>query len=309
MVPTDSSLPAVTSEWIDRLLESQSADGGFGATPGLPANGESTALALLALRAHPQHTANADRARDWLVRRQRDDGSWTLLDSAEDGSWVTPWVMLALQAEEGVSDEALQRGADWLAGRQGRGLGFVSRILFRFLPEEERTALDPELVGWPWHDGSFSWVEPTSVSLLALKRTRAVLADHFPTDRVEQGVLLLYDRQCDDGGWNYGNRAVLGEELHAYPDVTAIALLALQDDPNERTAKGLKALEQMLAADESSGLALALGCLCVAAYGGDPTALRQRLIGRYARTAFLGEMRTLALASLAFKGGERLNLA
>ncbi len=304
-----ASHSTAATEWIDRLLQSRAADGGFGAAPGQPGNSESTALTLMALRAHPDRAADADRARDWLVQRQRDDGSWALLEGAEDGSWVTPWAILALQAEGGASFDAAKRGVDWLVRREGRRLGLVARVMFQLLPAEERTSLDPQLVGWPWHDGSFSWVEPTSVSVLALKHMRGALADRFPAERVEQGELLLYDRQCDDGGWNYGNRAVLGEELHAYPDVTAIALLALQDRPSERTAKGIKSLEQMLASDESSGLALALGCLCRSVYGGDATALRERLLARYRRTGFLGEMRTLALASLAFNGAEKLKLS
>jgi hypothetical protein len=297
------------NEWIDLLLQSRSDDGGFGAAPGQPGNSESTALTLMALRAHPDRAADADRARDWLVQRQRDDGSWALLDGAEDGSWVTPWAILALRSEGGASFDAAKRGADWLVRREGRRLGLVARVMFRLLPAEERTSLDPQLIGWPWHEGSFSWVEPTSVSVLALKHMRRALADRFPAERVEQGELLLYDRQCDDGGWNYGNRAVLGEELHAYPDVTAIALLALQDRPSERTAKGLKSLEQMLSSDESSGLALALGCLCQSVYGGDATVLQRRLLARYESTKFLGEMRTLALASLALNGAEKLKLS
>lgn len=300
---------AVTSEWIELILRSQSEDGGFGAAFGQPPNGESTALALLALRARSQHASRADRARDWLMQRQRENGSWTLLDGAEDGGWVTPWVMLALQTEDGVSREALQRAADWLARRKGRQLGFVVRTLFRWLPEEERTALDPDLVGWPWHGGSFSWVEPTSVAVLALKRMRGALADDFPEDRVEQGELLILDRQCDGGGWNYGNSAVLGEELAPYPDTTAIALLALQDQSAEITADGRKALEGMLASEEASGLALALGALCRSVYGNDPVGLQRRLVKRYRHTGFVGETRTLAFASLAFDGVDRFKVS
>ena len=305
----DPSTPPVVGQWIEQLLNGQSADGGFGAASGRPPNSESTALALLALRAHPQHKSKADRARDWLAARQRADGGWALFDDAEDGSWATPWALVALQAEEGIAADSLPRGAAWLARREGRRLGFLSRLLFRLLPAEERTALDPQLVGWPWHDGSFSWVEPTSVAMLALKRLRQQLGGDFPRQRVEEGEKLLYDRECEDGGWNYGNRAVLGEELHGYPDVTALALLALQDQPAERTAKSRRTLSEMLASDETSGLTLALGSLCFSLYGEDTSSLQGRLIARYERTRFLGEMRTLAFASLAFAGGERLRVS
>ena len=32
--------------------------------------------------------------------------------------------------------------------------------------------LDPYLSGWPWTAGAFSWVEPTSYSLIALKKLK-----------------------------------------------------------------------------------------------------------------------------------------
>jgi hypothetical protein len=308
MGSSQPSVPPIVSEWIERLVASQSAEGGLSAEIGLPPNSESTALGLLALRAHPEHADQADRARDWLLARQRPDGSWALFDDTDDGSWVTAWALLALQGEAAARPETLRRGADWLASREGRRLGFLSRLMFRLLPAEERTALDPQLVGWPWHGGSFSWVEPTSVALLALKRLRTQLGGAFPEDRVQEGELLLYDRECDEGGWNYGNSAVLGEQLHPYPDVTAIALLALRDQPAERNAKSLKILGEMLASDQTSGLTLALGSLCLSTYGSDVSGLRQRLVERYGKTAFMGEVRALAFASLAFAGGETLRV-
>jgi hypothetical protein len=182
-------------------------------------------------------------------------------------------------------------------------------MLFNLLPAEDRTDLNPDLIGWPWHDGSFSWVEPTAVALLVLKRMRAELGADFPGERVEQGELLLYDRECNAGGWNYGNRVVLGEELDPYPDVTALALLALQDQPAERTAKARQTLQELLASEEASGLALALGAICLGAHGADASVLRGRLAERYRRTGFLGSSRTLAFASLAFTGEERFRVS
>jgi hypothetical protein len=51
-----------------------------------------------------------------------------------------------------------------------------------------------------------------------------------------------------------------------------------------------------------SGLTLAWATLCFSAYGED-VALRGRLVERYARTAFLGETKAVALALLAVTGG------
>jgi hypothetical protein len=35
------------------------------------------------------------------------------------------------------------------------------------------------------------------------------------------------DRRCVDGGWNYGNKRVLGETLPSYPETTGLALIGL----------------------------------------------------------------------------------
>jgi hypothetical protein len=72
-------------------------------------------------------------------------------------------------------------------------------------------------------------VEPTSWALLALKRMRGALPRRRTEDRIEEAHRLLADRMCRGGGWNYGNKAILGFDLDPYPDTTALALLALQD--------------------------------------------------------------------------------
>jgi hypothetical protein len=38
---------------------------------------------------------------------------------------------------------------------------------------------------------------------------------------------MILDRRCADGGWNYGNRKVLGVDLPSYPETTALALIGL----------------------------------------------------------------------------------
>ena len=59
-----------------------------------------------------------------------------------------------------------------------------------------------------------------------------------------RGEMLVYDRMCENGGWNYGNSKVLGEALWPYPDVTAVALIALQDRAaSEANQKSLRALD------------------------------------------------------------------
>jgi len=68
------------------------------------------------------------------------------------------------------------------------------------------------------------------------------------------GEAQLLDVRCRDGGWNYGSRAVMGEDLPSYPETTALGLLGLQG--NARVAKSIETAEAM-ARDRRSPLARA----------------------------------------------------
>src|SRR5262249_41175593 len=95
--------------------------------------------------------------------------------------------------------------------------------------DEEAHDIDLKLVGWPWAEGTFSWVEPTARACLALRRP-----GHGGHPRVVEGLQLLLDRTLEKGGVNYGNRNVLGRPLEPLMETTAAMLLALQgraDDP------------------------------------------------------------------------------
>ena len=70
-----------------------------------------------------------------------------------------------------------------------------------------------QLLGWPWIDGTFSWVEPTSWCLLALKKAGQLPSRTGAAARIAEADRMLADRCCVSGGWNYGNSNVLGKEL------------------------------------------------------------------------------------------------
>jgi hypothetical protein len=278
------------------LLDTQNADGGFGARPGLPSATEPTAVALLAL------SSEVDRrgvlpARTWLRAYQTPDHGWPVAAGLVEASWTTALAVLAL-APYPEDDGAVQAGAQWLAGRRGRALGDPLGLLRRLLGMRPVVALDGTLVGWPWVGDTFSWVEPTSYALLALQAVRPRSA--IASARLAEGARLLHDRVCHDGGWNYGNTRVLGEDLWGYPDTTALALLALRESSagTATTTQGLTALRGMLGTNES-GLATALGVLALAAYGQEVRPLRERLRVRFARTRFTDDVRALAWAVLA----------
>ena len=60
------------------LLSIQNDDGGFGGCKGAPSSAEETGLALRALAGCGVNNAQAacEKAAEWLIRNQRDDGSW-----------------------------------------------------------------------------------------------------------------------------------------------------------------------------------------------------------------------------------------
>jgi hypothetical protein len=149
-------------------------------------------------------------------------------------------------------------------------------------------------------------VEPTSYALIAIKKMRRHLTGTKVEKRIQQGEMLIYDRMCGNGGWNYGNATVLGEALWPYPDVTALALIALQDRAkNEGNQISLKALNAMIR-EGSSGMALSWGTVCMELYGEDVRQLKNSIAENFQKTGFLGEIKTLALSVLAFSSGAKL---
>jgi hypothetical protein len=183
------------------------------------------------------------------------------------------------------------------------------------MPSSMDTELDPDLKGWTWFPGTFSWVEPTVYSLLALRRTglREVTAEKAgdkpspnavpPQQACEEAERLLLDRACSGGGWNYGNRRVLGVDLPPYPDTTGIALVGLQKRGQEpAVTQGFDAMHRLLEL-APSGLALAWATLASELHGRDAAALRAQLAAAFERHGFRGQVRSLALALLALTPG------
>jgi hypothetical protein len=282
------------------LLAAQDADGGWGAEPGKRSNTEATALAVLALGASPGPAASAALRRGlaWLVDHQRADGGWPLGVGQDRSTWPTPLAVLAVLGRPELRERAA-KGLRWLVGHAGIDPGWFIRVLYRVWPGALPVRMNPTLKGWSWDPDAFSWVEPTAYALLALKKGRPVLSGPDVDARIQEGESMLYDRVCEGGGWNYGNTSVYGVNVPPYPEVTAVALLGLQDrreTPANRSS--VDAMRRMLA-EVDSGFALSWAIACLAVHGQDTAAERRRLAESYTRTGFLGSTRTLALALIA----------
>jgi hypothetical protein len=292
----------------DLLLSAQNVDGGWGSVKGRRSNTESTSFAMMALES--LHNKAFDQqitaGLKWLVRRQRDDGSWSLNDEAsKESSWTTAIAVLALLSFQDQTQRT-SRAVKWILAQEGMKPGWFALFLFRLSLVRKTVELDPYLSGWSWTPGAFSWVEPTSYCLMALKKSRPMLDGTNVEVRIQQGEALLYDRMCQKGGWNYGNSKVLGEALWAYPDVTAVALIALQDRvTNEANRLSLLVLQDMMR-EVASGIALGWGILCLKLYSVESQEWKKMLLANFQKTRFLGETKALALAVLALGEGASL---
>jgi len=292
---------------IELLLGAQNEDGGWGSVKGKRSNTESSSFALMALKSLERKPFDRQTTAGlkWLLQHQRDDGSWSLNDVSKQSSWTTPIAVLTLLAFQDQREHVL-RAAKWILTQEGKKPGWVASLLVRLSLVKKMTELDPYLSGWSWTAGTFSWVEPTSYSLMALKRLKGSLDGTNCEERIRQGEMLMYDRMCENGGWNYGNSRVLGEALWPYPDVTAVALIALQDrTTSEANQKSLRALDAMMR-EAASGTALGWGILCLTLYKQDVREWKKILVKNFEKTKFLGETKTVALALLAFGNGASL---
>ena len=292
---------------IKLLVGAQNEDGGWGAVKGKRSNTESTSFALMALNSMEgkpfiQQTTVGLK---WLLEHQKEDGSWLLNDASKQSSWTTPIAVLALLSFQDQRENA-RRAAKWVLTQEGKKPGWVASLLVRLSLVKKIVELDPYLSGWSWTAGAFSWVEPTSYSLMALKKLKRSLPGTNCEERIRQGELLIYDRMCESGGWNYGNSRVLGEALWPYPDVTAVALIALQDwAGSEANQTSLRALYAMMR-EAASGAALGWGILCLTLYNQDVGEWKKILVKAFEKTRFLGETKATALGLLAFGNGASL---
>ncbi len=287
---------------LKNLTKLQNPDGGWGATHDRHSNTEATSLAIAGLNSVDDPAANqsAMRGAGWLTEHQNQDGSWPLNDVTKEGSWSTALAILAL-GEFSQHRSAALRAARWLLRQEGSKPGILAELIL-WVTGKSNGNLNRDLIGWSWVPDSFSWVEPTSYALIALKKVGAGLDETNVKERIHQGEEMIYDRMCMGGGWNYGNSKVMDYAIWPYPDITAVALIALQDRAAEpANQQSLQRLRQM-AKEVNSGLALCWGTICLNLYGQESTDWKPLIEKRFSKNGFLGETKTLALALLALSG-------
>jgi hypothetical protein len=210
---------------LDFLLRTQNADGGWGYFPGKQSWMEPTVYALLALQGRPEGRTSVEKAWRLLLSWQSSDGSWRPGTTVQDGTWVTALGVLAACGLNTL-DGPGTRGIGWLMDVSGAESRWTVRVMsyFHFL----KTDVNVNHRGWPWRPGTSAWIEPTALTILALKKSMEHRRDGQVAARVREGEELILSRRDRDGGWNSGNPSVLKYDLPSYPETTALALLGLQ---------------------------------------------------------------------------------
>ncbi len=241
---------------LELLRRSQNVDGGWGYFSGRESGVEPTAYALRAIGAGDN---GWERGIAFLVARQEKDGGLAPRVGVPGATWVT-LLAFPLLKKAGVAAKSLERAGSWILDTEGADGGLAERLAFAL--GHAKVEQDPRLKGWPWRPGNSSWVEPTAHGLMALRTMDGCVPEAGIRYRREIATKMLLDRRCSDGGWNYGNRKVLGEILPAYPETTALALLGLAGSGADLGAS-LEIARQMFGASKGAYgralLSLALG--------------------------------------------------
>lgn len=220
---------------------------------------EPAAWAALALSAHGMVDAAREPA-TWLAEVQQSSGAIGVSASQDEPCWPTSLAMLAWSAVDRAAEanqfhDNIQRAAAWsLASRGEPG------------PRSPMIGHDTKLVGWSWAAGTHSWLEPTCYFTLGL-----AAAGYGEHPRTEEGRRLVLDRLLPDGGANYGNTLVLGQQLlpHVQPSGVAVLALAGLSLADGRIARTLDYLGVAVEA-ETSPASLSFACLGLAAHDRRP---------------------------------------
>jgi len=271
-----------TADVRKALLSSRNSDGGWGYYPRKASRIEPTAWALLALNEPPAPLKN------WRLQ-----GPWRV-DVA--GAPIN----YAFQALSGL---VLLQHAEYVHDASAIALSLLDVKGVRF-DQTDAIRQDNSLQAWPWIDGTFSWVEPTALALLLIKKCRGGLPAGA-ADRIKVGERMLIDRVCTGGGWNYGGSNVFGQDLLPYVPTTAWGVLALQDRPREPAfVQSLARLPQD-AATEPTAQALALAVLALRVTGRPDPAITAALASEAARALTLQHNVGLALTLYALEDRTR----
>ena len=270
------------NDWTGRaqaeLLRLRDRSGAWGYRNDRGPSVEPTALACLGLWSCRSHSpleirrGAIQRGADWLQTLQKADGSLGIASALPSPCWATPHAILLWNALE-VHVPARRRAAAWLLEQKGSPVAVDAAFIGSVVGH------DTTLIGWPWIEGTHSWIEPTAMAILALDREG--LGYH---PRVAEGIRVVLNRALAQGGWNYGNTSVFGRQLRPQPGPTGLALLALAAQASKHRPRSVDpAIAYLLRTlpDVRAPISLAWGVLGLRAWNASPVAAADWLSESY----------------------------
>jgi len=240
---------------VEELKKRSLKDGGFASSVKGGYRPDSTGWAVIALDAAGVDDPMIHLARSRLVSDQQKDGRISVSPAHPEAFWPTSVVILAWQGSLAHKEP------------QSLALRFLMDTSGAHWPKDPKAAMahDTSIKGWSWIENTHSWVDPTALSIQALKVT-----GHEKHQRSAEAVSMLLDRQLPRGGWNCGNTMVFGKELRPMPDSTGIALDALSGIvPLKRIQDSIGYLKKRIR-NVRSPLSLGWGILGLGAWGERP---------------------------------------
>jgi len=257
--------------------------GGFAMLNGDSYRPDATAWAVLALETYGMDSSFTNAACKRLAGSQLSDGRIPIIAEDPKSFWPTPLAMLAWRKIPGFEPE-LNLAVNFLLGTTGV-----------HLPKTEGSPVghDTSIEGWPWIENTHSWIEPTSLAILALKA-----CGYEKHERVLEAVRMILDRQLPAGGWNYGNTVVFGKQLMPIPECTGHALCALAGCAETNDAKlSIDYLNHELDRIRTP-LALSWSILGLAAWSNRPVKARDWILESLALQKKYGNYDTALLSQL-----------
>lgn len=283
MIGADRS--ALIARLRDRLQQGAHPDGGWAYYAGKRPRIEPTAWAVLALSDTGSPPDLAPHLR-FLSACQRFDG--VLLDIPNGPPNLTSNAIAAFMLAH------LSPGDGPPLAKVLEGLLTVKGVKVDVVDPRQNN----QLQGWPWLPGTFSWVEPTSWSVLALKKAPAPARPPATAARIAEAEALLDNRACESGGWNFGNASAFGQDLRAYVPTSALALLALQNLRTRVVERSLAYLDRARVT-EPSAMALSLTAICLRVFNRETAEVDDRLAAGVDRVERLGNLHAIAMTLYA----------
>lgn len=224
--------------------------GGFSISTNKDFRPDATAWAVIAFSNLHINNATIDLSLKRLGRNQLSDGRVPLQKNHPQACWPTPLAIIAWHDKE-------------YQDNQNKAVKFILEFSgLHWKKNNLITGHDTLIKGWPWIEHTHSWVEPTSMAMMALE-----LSGKNNHPRVEEAKNMLLDRQLDNGGWNYGNTSVFHQELLPMPESTGMALCALDKKIEKKAIKHSLEYLQNNIEELKTPLSLSWGLLGLAAWG------------------------------------------